>query len=206
MVFHDLTVDGTDHRVFMKTSKKKAYTGLSKALLENLNDNQLKNITTVNRNNKNIIFFHDLINCFEPIGQLKSNSTCACICGKTDITDLYYIRNIADSTKYIIGSTCARNWFKEEREGQCSYCSRVNKNLGDCINCAGKKLIKSVITTWKNFVMKNKEKVTFGKRYVGMTYVELCRKHKDYVTYCLSDACNMEKSKKINLQYFANRA
>jgi hypothetical protein len=144
-------------------------------------------------------------NCFEPVGQLKSNNSTTCICGKTDITDLYYIRNISDLIKYIIGSTCACNWFKEEREGQCFYCSRVNKNLGDCINCAGRKRIKSVITTWKNHVRENKEKVTFGKKYVGMTYGELCRKHKDYVTYCLSDACFMDRSKKDRLQYFANK-
>jgi hypothetical protein len=118
MVLHEVTIDGIDHCIFIMTSKKKAYSGLSLALLGNLDDDQLKEIITVNRNGKKIIFFHDLVNCFEPVGQLKSNNSTTCICGKTDITDLYYIRNISTLRKYIIGSTCACNWFKEEREGQ----------------------------------------------------------------------------------------
>jgi hypothetical protein len=54
MVLHEVTIDGIDHCIFIMTSKKKAYSGLSLALLGNLDDDQLKEIITVNRNGKKL--------------------------------------------------------------------------------------------------------------------------------------------------------
>jgi hypothetical protein len=91
----------------------------------------------------------------------------------------------------LVGSTCARNWFKEDKvkEG-CIYCGSMSKNGGNCIKCYAKIHLKSVFLTWKSKVIENKEMVSFGKYKGVMTYRELCDDtfKKKYVEWCLNES------------------
>ena len=207
MVLHELNIEGIDHTVYIKTSSKKAYRGLCVALLSGMSDADQTRITNINRNNRRIIFFTDMIDCFQAVGTVSSPEMNSCICGKEHIVDKYLIKNVSTREEHIIGSTCARNWFKEDKDTNgCMYCNRINKNGGDCINCSGKKKIKSVVFKWKNKVMEKKEMVSFGKFKDVLTYSQLCSdiRNKDYIDWCLN-ASKMNEDVKKRLRYFADK-
>jgi hypothetical protein len=131
----------------------------------------------------------------------------SCICGKKHIKDNYLIRNKSTQEEYIVGSTCARNWFKEDKvkEG-CKYCGRMSKNGGNCINCSGKIHLKSVLLTWKRKVVENKEMVSFGKYKGVLTYKQLCDdiSKKKYVDFCINESA-VDDGVKEKLRYFVEK-
>ena len=204
MVIHELNIDGIDHSIYMKTSSKKAYYGLCSALLSGLSDAEQTQITNVDKKERKIVYFTDVIRCFEAVGTDSSPGLEDCICGKRDITDLYLIRNKSTLEEHIIGSTCARNWFNKITDG-CKYCSRINKSGADCINCSGKMNLKSVFLKWKNTVIGKKEMVSFGKYKNILTYSQLCSdiKKKPYIDWCINES-RMKENIKKRLQYFMN--
>jgi hypothetical protein len=207
MVLHALNIDGIDHSIYMRTASKKAYHGLCSALLSNISDEDQTKITNTDINKRNIIYFTDVVNCFAGIKHLASKEMNSCICGKKHISDNYLIRNKATQEEYIVGSTCARNWFKEDKvKESCKYCGRINKNGGNCINCSAKIHLKSVFIAWKNEVSENKEMVTFGKYKGVMTYHELCDDtfKKKYVDWCIHESV-VDGGVKERLQYFADK-
>jgi hypothetical protein len=148
-----------------------------------------------------------VVNCFEGVEHLASKEMNSCICGKKHIKDNYLIRNKATQEEYIVGSTCARNWFKEDKvkEG-CIYCGRMSKNGGNCINCCGKMHLKSVLLTWRRKVIENKEMVSFGKYKGILTYKQLCDdiSKKNYVDWCLDESV-VNDGVKERLRYFADK-
>ncbi len=207
MVLHALSIDGIEHSIYMRTASKKVYHGLCGALLGNiLNADQTK-ITNTDINKRNIIYFTDVVNCFEGVKHLTSKEINSCICGKKHIKDNYLIRNKTTHAEYIVGSTCARNWFKEDRvkEG-CIYCGRISKNGGNCINCSPKIHLKSVFLTWKNKVVENKEMVSFGKYKGILTYKQLCDDafKRNYVDWCINESA-VDDVIKERLRYFADK-
>jgi hypothetical protein len=175
MVLHALNIDGIDHSIYMRTASKNMYNGLCSALLSNISDEDQTKITNTDTNKRNIIYYTDVVNCFEGVEHLASKEMNSCICGKKHIKDNYLIRNKSTNEEYIVGSTCARNWFKEDKvKESCKYCGRMSKNGGNCINCSAKIHLKSVLLTWKSKVVENKEMVSFGKDKGVLTYKQLC--------------------------------
>jgi hypothetical protein len=175
MVLHALNIDGIDHSIYMRTASKNMYNGLCSALLANISDADQTKITNTDINKRNIIYFADVVNCFEGVEHLASKEMNSCICGKKHISDNFLIRNKATQEEYIVGSTCARNWFKEDKvKESCKYCNRIKKNGGNCINCSAKMHLKSVFLTWKSKVVENKEMVSLGKYKGVLTYKQLC--------------------------------
>jgi methionyl-tRNA synthetase len=148
-----------------------------------------------------------VVNCFEGVEHLASKEMNSCICGKKHIKDNYLIRNKATQEEYIVGSTCARNWFKEDKvkEG-CMYCGRMSKNGGNCINCSAKMHLKSVLLIWKRKVVENKEMVLFGKYEGILTYKQLCDdiSKKNYVDWCINKSA-VDEEVKDRLRYFAEK-
>ena len=207
MVLHELNIDGIDHSIYIKTASKKAYHGLCIALLSGISDVDQSQITNIDKNKRKIVYFTDVVKCFEAVGTLSIPGSSSCICGKEHIVDKYLIRNISTREQYIVGSTCSRNWFKEEKiTNCCMYCNRKNKNGGNCINCSGKTNLKSVFFSWKNEVVEKKEMVSFGKFKDVLTYRQLCSdiRHKSYVDWCL-DKSTMKEDIKSRLQYFVDK-
>ena len=208
MVIHELSIDGIKHSIYIKTSIKKAYKDLCIALLGDLSDADQSRITNIDKNKRRIIYFTDVVRCFEPVGNTSRPESISCICGKQHIKDLYLIINKATLDEHIIGSTCAKNWFREEKViNGCMYCNRINKNGGDCINCSGKTNIKSMFLMWKNEVIEKKEMVSFGK-YKHLTYRQLCGstdiRIKGYIDWCLN-LSQMKESIKERLRYFSDK-
>jgi hypothetical protein len=114
------------------------------------------------------------------------------------------IRNKSTHTEYIVGSTCARNWFKQDRvKDGCIYCGRISKNGGNCIDCSAKIHLKSVLLTWKRKVVENKEMVSFGKYKNVLTYKQLCDDvfKRKYVDFCINES-SMNDGVKERLRYF----
>jgi hypothetical protein len=178
MVLHTLSIDGIDHSMYMRTASKNMYNGLCTALLGNISDADQTKITNTDINKRNIIYFTDVVNCFAGVKHLASKEMNSCICGKKHISDNFLIRNKSTQEEYIVGSTCSRNWFKEDKvKESCKYCNRMKKNGGNCINCSGKIHLKSVFLAWKNEVRENKEMVSFGKYKGVLTYKTTVRRH-----------------------------
>jgi hypothetical protein len=199
MVLHALNIDGIDHSIYMRTASKNMYNGLCNALLSNISNEDQTKITNTDINKRNIIYYTDVVNCFEGVEHLASKEMNSCICGKKHIKDNYLIRNKATQEEYIVGSTCARNWFKEERvKESCKYCNRIKKNGGNCINCSGKMHLKAVLLTWKSKVVENKEIISFGKFKSILTYKQLCDdiSKKNYVDWCINESAVDEEVKK----------
>jgi hypothetical protein len=204
MVLHALNIDGIDHSIYMRTASKNMYNGLCSALLSNISDEDQTKITNTDTNKRNIIYYTDVVNCFEGVEHLASKEMNSCICGKKHIKDNYLIRNKSTNEEYIVGSTCARNWFKEDKvKESCKYCNRIKKNGGNCINCSGKIHLKSVFLTWKRKVVENKEMVSFGKYKGILTYKQLCDDtfKKNYVKWCLDESV-VNDGVKERLRYF----
>jgi hypothetical protein len=191
MVLHALNIDGIEHSIYLRTASKKAYHGLLSALLANISDADQTKITNTDINKRNIIYYTDVVNCFEGVEHLASKEMNSCICGKKHIKDNYLIRNKATQGEYIVGSTCAKNWFKEDKvKESCKYCNRIKKNGGNCINCSAKIHLKLVLLTWKRKVVENKEMVLFGKYKGILTYKQLCDDifKKNYVDWCINES------------------
>jgi hypothetical protein len=191
MVLHELSIDGINHSIYLKTTSNKVYHNLCSALLSNISDADQTKITNTDINKRNIIYFTDIINCFIGVEHLASKEIDSCICGKKHISDNYLIRNIATLEEYIVGSTCAKNWFKEDKiKDGCKYCGRMSKNNSNCKNCSGKANLKSVFLTWKKKVIENREMVSFGKYKNVLTYKQLCEdKFKmRYVDFCINES------------------
>jgi hypothetical protein len=70
-------------------------------------------MSDIDKNKRKIVYFSDVVWCFEGVELLEHKKIESCICGKKHIKDNYLIRNIATREEHIVGSTCARNWFKE---------------------------------------------------------------------------------------------
>ena len=207
MVIHELNIDGIDHILYIKAASKGVYYRLCMALLSNISDADQTRITHIDKNQRRIVFFTDLVRCFERVKIAYDMAAEYCICGKKDIVEIYLIRNISTREQYIVGSTCARNWFSENKViNGCMYCNRINKNGGNFINCSGKMNLKSVFFSWKNEVMERKEMVSFGKYKDVITYRQLCSdiRHKSYVDWCL-DKSTMKEDIKSRLQYFVDK-
>jgi hypothetical protein len=207
MVLHALNIDGIEHSIYMRTASKNMYNGLCSALLSNISDADQSKITNTDINKRNIIYYTDVVNCFEGVEHLASKEMNSCICGKKHIKDNYLIRNKATQEEYIVGSTCARNWFKEERvKESCKYCNRIKKNGGNCINCSAKIHLKLVLLTWKRRVVENKEMVLFGKYKGILTYKQLCGDvfKKNYVDFCINESA-VDEEVKDRLRYFAEK-
>jgi hypothetical protein len=207
MVLHALNIDGIDHSIYMRTASKNIYNGLCSALLSNISNEDQTKITNTDINKRNIIYFTDVVNCFVGVKHLASKEMNSCICGKKHIKDNFLIRNKATHEEYIVGSTCARNWFKEDKvKESCKYCNRMKKNGGNCINCSGKMHLKSVLLTWKRKVIENKEMVSFGKYKGVLTYKQLCGDvfKKRYVEFCINESA-VDDGVKERLRYFAEK-
>jgi hypothetical protein len=207
MVLHALNIDGIDHSIYMRTASKNMYNGLCTALLSNISNEDQTKITNTDINGKKIVYYTDVVNCFEGMEHLASKEMNSCICGKKHIKDNYLIRNKATQEEYIVGSTCARNWFKEDKvkEG-CIYCNRIKKNGGNCINCSAKTHLKAVLLTWKRRVVENKLMVSFGKYKNVLTYKQLCGdvSKKNYVEFCINESA-VDDGVKDRLRYFADK-
>jgi hypothetical protein len=224
MVLHEFSIDDVNHSVYSSPlSKKQIHYKLCMALLENLCDEDYTRITTENRNNRKLLFFHEVVNCFKMISMMEYEITSTCICGKTNIADNYVIQNIKTGEKLIVGSTCAENWFNTKCiEDGCMFCNRNKKKGGNCINCSGKKNLKSVFSSWKKYASEHKnerqeieriermelnEKVSFGM-YKHLTYMQLCSDESigkvKYVKWCL-DESGMKDSITSRLRYFYNK-
>jgi hypothetical protein len=176
--------------------------------MSGISDADQAKITNVDRNNRKIIYFTDVVRCFEGVEFLDSTEMTSCICGKQHISDNYLIRNKTTLEEHIVGSTCAKNWFEDgKKEDACKYCNRNSKNGGDCINCCGKANMKSAFSGWRNEVSEKKEKVTFGKYKGILTYRQLCDdiKYKSYVDWCLNES-QMNAGIKERLQYFSDKS
>lgn len=152
--------------------------------------------------------------CFSPHRYTYHGTTDTCICGKFPIRENYYITNIKTKEELIVGSTCAKNWFNEIKGNGCMYCSRNNKKGGNCIDCSGKKNLKSVFSSWKTYTKDRKderekerlelnEKVSFG-RFQHLTYMHLCKYNMRYVRWCL-DESGMKDSTTRRLRYFYDK-
>jgi hypothetical protein len=149
-----------------------------KGLKQTLEFKNIEIYTNTDINKRNIIYFTDVVNCFAGVKHLASKEMNSCICGKKHISDNFLIRNKSTQEEYIVGSTCSRNWFKEDKvKESCKYCNRMKKNGGNCINCSGKIHLKSVFLAWKNEVRENKEMVSFGKYKGVLTYKTTVRRH-----------------------------
>jgi hypothetical protein len=189
----------------MRTASKNMYNGLCSALLSNISDADQTKITNTDINKRNIIYYTDVVRCFEGVEHLASKELNSCICGKKHIKDNYLIRNKTTRKEYIVGSTCARNWFQEDKvkEG-CIYCGRMSKNGGNCINCSAKIHLKSVLLTWKRRLVENKEMVSFGKHKGVITYKQLCNNvfEKNYVDWCINESV-ISDGLKERLRYFS---
>jgi hypothetical protein len=85
MVLHALNIDGIDHSIYMRTASKKAYHGLLSALLANISDADQTKITNTDINDRNIIYYTDIVNCFAGIKHLTSKEMNSCICGKIEV-------------------------------------------------------------------------------------------------------------------------
>jgi hypothetical protein len=191
MVLHALNIDGIDHSIYMRTASKNMYNGLCSALLSNISNEDQTKITNTDINKRNIIYYTDVVNCFEGVEYLASKEMNSCICGKKHIKDNYLIRNKSTNEEYIVGSTCARNWFRKDRvKESCKYCNRIKKNGGNCKNCSAKTHLKSVLLTWKRKVVENKEMVSFGKYKGILTYKQLCDDtfNEKYVDWCINES------------------
>jgi hypothetical protein len=207
MVLHALNIDGVDHSIYVRTASKNMYNGLCSALLSNISDADQTKITNTDINKRNIIYYTDVVDCFEGVEHLASKEMNSCICGKKHIKDNFLIRNKSTQEEYIVGSTCARNWFKEDKvKESCKYCNRIKKNGGNCINCSGKMHLKSVLLTWKRRVVENKEMVSFGKYKGILTYKQLCDDifKKNYVDFCINESA-VDDGVKDRLRYFVEK-
>jgi hypothetical protein len=206
MGLYDLTIDGIDHSVYVKTIKE-GYHRLCSALMSGISDTDQTKMTNINKNKRKIVYFSDVVRCFEGVELLEHKAIDSCICGKKHIKDNYLIRNIMTREEHIVGSTCAKNWFKENKaKDSCIYCGRLNKSGNNCINCSGKTNLKSVFSKWKSEVREGKEKVSFGKYKNVLTFSQLCNniQKKDYVDWCLNES-QMNDMVKERLRYFANK-
>jgi hypothetical protein len=144
MVLHEITIDGINHSIYIKTANKAPYYKLCNALMSGISDTDQTKMTNTNKKDKKIMYFTDIVSCFEGVEFLDSTESDSCICGKKHISDNYLIRNKTTLVEHIVGSTCAKNWFEEgKNEDSCKYCNRSSKNGGDCINCCGKANMKS---------------------------------------------------------------
>jgi hypothetical protein len=191
----------------MRTASKNMYNGLCSALLSNISDADQTKITNTDINKRNIIYYTDVVNCFEGVEHLASKEMNSCICGKKHIYDNFLIRNKSTQEEYIVGSSCSRNWIKLDRiKESCKYCNRMKKNGGNCINCSAKMHLKSVLLTWKRKVVENKEMVSFGKYKNVLTYKQLCDDtfKKKYIKWCLDESA-VDDGVKERLRYFAEK-
>jgi hypothetical protein len=145
------------------------------ALLERLCEEDYTRITAYNRNNKRILFFNELVRCFTPVSHTCHGTIDTCICGKFPIVENYVIGNIKTKEELIVGSTCAKNWFYEINGDSCIYCSRNKKKGGNCINCSGKKNLKSVFSAWKSITEDRKNE---RERIERTEIVEECRRRR----------------------------
>jgi hypothetical protein len=223
MFLHNFRVDDVNHSIYSNPlSKKKIYNyKLCKALLENLCEEDYTSITVENRNNRKLLFFHEVVNCFIYVRMMEYPVTTTCLCGKTHIVENHVIQNIKTKEQLIVGSKCIENWiFTKSTEESCIFCGRNHKEGGNCINCLGKKNIKSIFFTWKKYasdkkderqqierieMMESNEKVSFGK-YKHLTYMQLCSDESktNYVRWCL-DKSDMKESITDRLRYFYNK-
>jgi hypothetical protein len=205
MVLHEITIDGINHSVYIKTANKAPYCKLCNALMSGISDTDQTKMTNTNKKDKKIMYFTDIVSCFEGVNFLDSTESDSCICGKKCISDNSLIRNETTLEEDIVGSTCAKNWFEEgKNEDACKYCNRNSKKRGDCINCVGKANLKSTFSGWRN---ESKEMVSFGKFKGILTYRKLCDdiKYKSYVDWCLNKS-QMNAGNKERLLYFADKS
>jgi hypothetical protein len=226
MVLNELSIDDVNYSVYINPliAKKSKYFNLCGVLLGNINDEDYIRITTDCRNNRKMMLFKDLVDCFESFRELEHPVTTDCICGKKHITRNFIIINKKSKIELIVGSTCGANWFSElecnKLENGCEYCGRNSQNGGNCKNCMGERSLKSVFSAWKSNardkkderqqierieMMELNEKVSFGK-YKHLTYVELCSDESktNYVRWCLEKS-DMKESITDRLRYFYNK-
>jgi hypothetical protein len=153
------------------------------------------------------MYFSDIMRCYEGVKFLGTTEMISCICGKQGIIDNYVIRNKTTGEEHIVGSTCARNWFKFKKDKNCcSYCKRNNITKEDCINCSAKMNLKSMLLTWKNRIKESKEMVSFGKYKGILTYKQLCAdiSKSSYIDWCINESA-INASIKDRLRYFVIR-
>jgi hypothetical protein len=208
MVLHNISIDGINHSIYMKTANKTPYYKLCNALMSGISDADQANMTNKNKKDKKIMYFTDIVRCFEGVEFLNTREMTSCICGKQHISDNYLIRNKTTLEEHIVGSTCAKNWFEDgKNEDACKYCNRNSKNGGDCINCCGKANLKSAFSGWRNELKERKEMVSFGKYKGILTYRQLCEdiKYKSYVDWCLNKS-QMSAGITERLQYFSDKS
>jgi hypothetical protein len=207
MVLHNISIDGINHSIYIKSANKTPYYKLCNALMSGISDADQAKMTNKNKKDKKIMYFTDIVRCFEGIEFLDSTEMTSCICGKQHISDNYLIRNKTTLVEHIVGSTCAKNWFQDgKNEDACKYCNRSSKNGGDCINCCGKANLKSAFSGWRNELKERKEMVSFGKYKGILTYRQLCDdiKYSGYVDWCLNES-QMNAGIKERLQYFSDK-
>ena len=167
------------------------FKALTKKLLENITKEQIDKITTI-INNKHIIVYKDLINCYSCDGYKKIGYE-TCLCGKKNINEVFSLENKENHQRFHIGSTCVSNWiYKNQYEDRnCLFCHRKNKSDENCKNCKEKTKIKTIFKKWKKYVDDLHSKVDFGRYMNLITYKQLCREkcYDDYRSSILSDVC-----------------
>jgi hypothetical protein len=140
MVLHEISIDSINHSIYIKTANKAPYYKLCYALMSDISDTDQTKMTNTNKKDKKIMYFTDIVRCFEGVEFLDSTESDSCICGKKHISDNYLIRNKTTLEEHIVGSTCAKNWFEDgKNEDSCKYCD----------NCVGKANLKSAFSNGK---------------------------------------------------------
>jgi hypothetical protein len=176
MVLNEFSIDDVNHSVYINPliAKKSNYFNLCGVLLRNIDAEDYIRITTDCKNNRKMMLFKDLVDCFERFRELEYPVTTDCICGKKHITRNFSIINKKSNIELIVGSTCGANWFPElecnKLENGCEYCGRNNKKGGNCKNCIGKMSLKSVFSAWKSNAMDKKderERMEAWKKYAS---------------------------------------
>ena len=187
--------------------KSQPYRSLCFALLNFISESQLNFIKNVNRRGDNIIFFHELIDCFRYGYEIGDNDPDDCICGKKHIENKFIIYDKETNEDYIVGSTCVENWLaKKINPNACEFCKRLNKLGGNCKNCKKMKSIREKMLIWLEYARETiklkKEKIHFGK-FKGQKYYTICQnesKNKWWINFVLSNECKTKDDYKLKLQ------
>jgi hypothetical protein len=185
-----LIVEGEDIELFILKKDETDYFRLAKALLERVTDNQLQNLIQI-RGNKKFILFTDLIKQYKFEGKVNEGLN-TCICGVKIKTE-YVIKNIDTKMEYIIGSVCKDNWFlKDCISYYCKYCDRRKTNNNDCLNCEGKKDLKTLFCNWRTLI---KDKVDFGKYKGLISYYKMTNTYPSYCKWIVNESCITQNKK-----------
>jgi hypothetical protein len=64
MVLHEITIDGINHSVYIKTANKAPYYKLCNALMSGISDTDQTKMTNMNKKDRKIMYFTDIVSCF----------------------------------------------------------------------------------------------------------------------------------------------